>query len=249
MKQPVYLFDSEMNYPAAFGPSLTYPSVSYVLELSPIEAASKPVTSEEELSEVLNQGGNVILAGNLELTKPISVAEGVTVKMNLNGHDIVAATFAESGGEIAEGTTDSYAVWAKAGTIELNGDGNVTAQEAKYSMAVWANGGDVVINGGNYTNGGSGCDLVYASGNSTITINGGTFKATPKGDEPGTANAYSALNIKDKDRATAKIIVKGGRFYKFDPANNVSEGAGTNFVAEGYESVADGDWFVVRKIS
>jgi hypothetical protein len=29
---------------------------------------------------------------------------------------------------------------------------------------------------------------------------------------------------------------KGGRFFEFDPSNNAAEGAGTNFVAEGYEA-------------
>ena len=45
----------------------------------------------------------------------------------------------------------------------------------------------------------------------------------------------------------AKINVTGGSFYKFNPADNVSEGAGTNFVSAGYDSKASGDWYVVSK--
>lgn len=241
-EEKVYLFSTELNYPGFY-----FPSVSFVKEYS-ITESEKPVTNEEEVLEITKTGGNAILASDLSLSSPITINEDVTVKVNLNGHNITAGTFMESGGEVLEGNTDSYAVWAKNGTTVLEGDGEVSAAEAKYSMAVWANGGDVIINGGTYTNGGDSCDLIYASGNSTIIINGGTFIATSKkGIESGTGNAHTALNIKDKDRATAKIIVMGGKFFKFDPANNVSEGPGTNFVAEGYESVAEGDYFIVRK--
>lgn len=37
---------------------------------------------------------------------------------------------------------------------------------------------------------------------------------------------------------SAKIIVKGGTFVNFDPSNNTAEGAGTNFVADGYKVVS-----------
>ena len=45
-------------------------------------------------------------------------------------------------------------------------------------------------------------------GNATIEINGGTFKAvTP------------ANTLNCKDGSNAKITVKGGSFYKYDPSN------------------------------
>lgn len=104
-------------------------------------------------------------------------------------------------------------------------------------MAVWAQGGDVTINGGKFYNGGDGCDLIYASNGSTIEIYGGEFHATENTNaEPGTKNKFSALNIKDKDRDNSKIVVYGGTFYGFDPANNLSEGPNTDFVAKGYKS-------------
>ena len=42
-----------------------------------------------------------------------------------------------------------------------------------------------------------------------------------------------------KDDTGSSIVVKGGTFFEFDPANNLSEGEGTNFVADGYKSVYD----------
>ena len=139
------------------------------------------------------------------------------------------------------------AIQVKGGTTTITGNGAVTAGlgSDNYSMAVWAANGNVLINGGIYQNAtdGSarGTDLIYASGNALIEINGGTFIA---------AKPEWTLNCKDADykAGTANIIVKGGRFYKFDPANNNTEGPGTNYVAEGYQSIKDGDYYVVIPI-
>ncbi len=38
---------------------------------------------------------------------------------------------------------------------------------------------------------------------------------------------------------TANIIVKGGTFVNFDPSNNLAEGEGTNFVADGYKVISE----------
>ena len=52
---------------------------------------------------------------------------------------------------------------------------------------------------------------------------------------------------------TAKVIIKGGTFINFNPANCKAEGEGTNFVADGYkvtsETKANGDVYytVVKK--
>ena len=114
-------------------------------------------------------------------------------------------------------------------------------------MAVWANGGDVEINGGTFVNG-EGSDLIYVSNTGNIVINDGNFYAGKNTDSVGTKNPYSALNIKDKDRNNCSIKVKGGTFYGFNPADNVSEGPDTNFVDEGYISVSisDNSWRVEK---
>ena len=79
-------------------------------------------------------------------------------------------------------------------------------------------------------------DLIYASGNGQIEINGGEFECeTP---------AW-ILNIKDKDRETASIVVKGGKFHGFNPADCASEGEHTNFVAPGYKVVEEDGVFTV----
>ena len=76
--------------------------------------------------------------------------------------------------------------------------------------------------------------MIYADDNAVIEINGGKFKCkTPK------------WTLNCKDGSNAKIIVKGGRFYRFDPSN-AETGDGEIEVPNGYHVEKSGnDWFVV----
>ena len=117
--------------------------------------------------------------------------------------------------------------------------GRDTSGTTGAAMAVQADGNSkIIINGGDFRQVGVPaddpvCDLIYALGNATIEINGGTFKAvTP------------ANTLNCKDGSNAKITVKGGSFYKYDPSNPTL-GANEVVVAAGYHVVQDGDWFNV----
>ena len=120
--------------------------------------------------------------------------------------------------------------------LEVNGEGTIHTEGA-YGLWNNATSGKIVINGGNIE---AQTHAVYAE-NGVIEINGGTFKLTnaDTADRDENGNLRFLINCLDKNykAGTAKIIVKGGKFYEFDPANNAAEGAGTNFVAEGYHSV------------
>jgi hypothetical protein len=127
--------------------------------------------------------------------------------------------------------------------LEVNGEGTIRAEGAYGLWNNSGNGGKIVINGGNIE---AQTHAVYAE-NGVIEINGGTFKLTnadtAERDENGRLRFLINCLDKNYKADTAKIIVKGGKFYEFDPANNVAEGVGTNFVAEGYhtvESLEDG---------
>jgi hypothetical protein len=79
--------------------------------------------------------------------------------------------------------------------------------------------------------------LIYASAGGKVYIYDGEFHANERQEGvSGTANKHSALNVKDSDykSGVSEIVVYGGKFYGFNPENNLSEGPGTNFVAEGY---------------
>ena len=129
------------------------------------------------------------------------------------------------------------------GTAKFTINADVYAVYAnRAAMAVEAGGtSTVTIEGGDFRQvnvpEGEPCDLIYATDKATIVINGGTFKATVPAN---------TLNVLDANRGTAKIIVNGGRFYKYDPSHPTL-GDNEIFLGEGCMVTQDGDWFVVSK--
>lgn len=166
--------------------------------------------------------GNLTLTSDFNLTQPLTVPAGEEATLNLNGHNITNKV---------ENTATDVIIVEEGATLTINGNGNVTAVSGNdgYPIVCY---GELIINDGVFTSGidaaGDVNACIYARGNGNITINGGEFKG---------ADGSFVLNLYDGSRTTASISVKGGKFYNFDPANNASEGEGTNFVAEGYISV------------
>lgn len=189
-------------------------------------------------AELKDKLANCDQPGDIELKKDVVASLEYTcgnqVTLNLKGKTLTGDKLDTNGNVTtnAEEFSDSYGIWVKKGEVTITGDGVIEAQECKYSMAVWANGGTVNIESGTFINHGDSCDLIYASNGSTVKISGGYFEACgpASGTVPGTKNPYSALNIKDKDADTTTIIVTGGIFKNFNPANNLSEGPNTTFI-------------------
>ena len=198
------------------------------MHLSPVVA----VASVEELANAIAAGGNVSIAENIDAPTGFEVKVDTVITNN----GVIT---------VSEDTIGDGVFKVTAGTLTLNGQGTINGLGANaYSMAVWATeNGKVIINDGHFTNIGASSDfdsehfdLIYASGNGQIEINGGEFECeTP---------AW-ILNIKDKDRETASIVVKGGKFHGFNPADCASEGEHTNFVAPGYKVVEEDGVFTV----
>lgn len=215
--------------------------------VSPVDSVEEKLERGEDIRSAEEIFLEELLKGHVNLTENVmlSLAAVVTNKtvVDLNTYSISGGLFAESNGEMNEGNTDSYAFWVKkGGDLTINADkdniGGIKTQDATYSMNVWAQGGKVTINGGRFINDGEGSDLIYASDGGKVYIYGGEFHpCAKKSGVEGTADVYTALNIKDKDRSKCEIAVYGGTFYNFNPADNQSEGPATNFVASGYESV------------
>ena len=138
----------------------------------------------------------------------------------------------------------------KGGTIDVQKGAQVTVNadvyaeydaEEREAVAVWASGENtkVVINGGTFmqvdvpAEHSNHFDLIYADNKAQIEINGGTFKCvTPE------------WTLNCKDGSSSKIIVSGGSFYKFNPADN-SVGEGEIVIHDGFHVVQNGDWFTV----
>lgn len=202
------------------------------------DTTSNLISTEEELIAACIKGGEIKLAKPFDIESSIIIESEVV--LDLNNQSIVNTKVINN-----DCTTIEVKNNAKL-TIEGNGTVKSVAETSKdYSSAVWANGGYVEIKGGQFENEGDSTDLIYASNGGNIVIEGGIFKAAGPAnieDHNGTSNIHSALNVKDanyKD-GTSSIIVKGGTFYNFNPANNLSEGENTNFVAEGYTVLVNG---------
>ena len=129
---------------------------------------------------------------------------------------------------------------------------------------------DLTVVGGNFVAKENDCFAVDVQDGSIVTIKDGKFvgnihavyvfegKAIIEGgfydiQQKNGSHPYGfVLNCYDANRAagTAKIIVKGGTFVNFNPADCWAEGEHTNFVADGYkvvsETKANGEiWYTV----
>ena len=211
---------------------------------SPEENKLYMVLNPGELTEICSE---VLLADSAEaLAEAIAEGGDITVTQNINaptGFTVTIDTNITVCGTISvpEDTEGNGVFMVTEGTLTLDGDGIINGLgNNPWSMALWAkDNGRIVVNGGHYTNVGAHSeedsehfDLVYASGNAQIEINGGEFQCeTPKW----------TLNIKNDSRETASIVVKGGKFHGFNPME-AEEG---NFVAPGYKVVEENGIFEV----
>ncbi len=198
---------------------------SYELEENVWTVAAKTaeiqVNNEAALEDAGVQGGTVVLAADIEINKPFKVTNKVV--LDLNGKTLKS---------VVDGND---AIWVLTnGDLTINGKGNVISDTF---YGVYAGGNAKVTLNDGYYQGLVSC--VYAQSTAVVNVNGGTYTV---GEEDDYNNVYT-LNL--KDNTDAKIIVKGGKFYNFNPADNAAEGEETNFVAEGYKSVQNGDWFEV----
>lgn len=201
-------------------------------KLTEIDMTTLTAETLEELVEAIAAGGNI------KITKAIDAPTGFAITADTTITNDAEIT-------IKEDTEGNGVFTVTEGTLTLNGKGTINGVgKNDWSMAIWAtDNGKVVINDGYFTNVGAETsndpdhfDLIYASVNGQIEINGGEFKCqTPKW----------TLNIKDKNRSTAAIVVKGGKFHGFDPSNCDVEGPNTNFVAPGYKVVETNGIFEV----
>ena len=211
--------------------------------------AEYPVVTASELTTALAEGGIVAINNDItaDATKTaaadrITVAQPTT--LNLDAKFIVP-------GEL-EPTANWAGLYIKADTvINATENGGIQCLDKAANgkcgtyVANIMNGANVTVNGGTYYGGGT----TFQVQEGILTINGGHFEVTPFGDP---YNYNFLLNCVDANyrNGTAKIIVKGGTFVNFDPSNNSAEGAGTNFVADGYtvvsETQSNGDiWYTV----
>ena len=135
--------------------------------------------------------------------------------------------------------------------VVIDGNGTVKAKKDDCYAVDVQDGSAVTIKSGTFV-GNVHAVYVYEG---TAIIEGGTYSVQQKYPDASKADEF-VLNCYDSSykNGTAKIVVKGGTFINFNPADCQAEGAHTNFVADGYSVVserkASGDvWYTVVKFN
>lgn len=201
------------------------------------------VKNEASLKALFATGGEATLAADLDLGETVSVAAGKEVTLDLNGKTIKNST------DLWDSPTKEANNWSlfsvKGGSLTIKGAGTLQAKENDCYAVDVQDGGQVTIEDGTYV-GNIHAVYVYEG---TAEIKGGHYSVQQT--YPDAEKAYGfVLNCYDANRknGTAKIMVSGGEFEKFNPADCAAEGVHTNFLADGYMSVEaeEGVWTVVR---
>lgn len=222
----------------------TYVADGYVsVEKDDVWTVLPGVKDVAALKSVFNEGGVVALANDLVLDRTLSVPAGKEVVIDLNGKTISNTADLWDVPDANAGNWSLLSV--KGGILTIKGAGTLQAKENDCYAVDVQDGGKVVIEDGNYV-GNIHAVYVYEG---TAEIKGGKYSIQQTSGLP---SPYGyVLNCYDANRknGTAKILVSGGEFVKFNPADCAAEGAGTNFVIAGYKSVASGTdvWKVVKE--
>lgn len=200
-----------------------------------IDSAFKGDLQSDYVENALNSGQVVTLTEDYSLPEGsggVAVLSGKTSVLNLNGKKF----------SNENGLKENKAALQVHGDLTINGEGEVyCAGGAVNNAIIVEQGGHLVINGGTYNvgkaNSGKSNATIFVMGpdkygrNGSVEINGGVFMA-----EAGSDGTPFVLNQHD-DITGNCFSVKGGTFVGFNPADNNSNGAHTNYVATGYKSV------------
>lgn len=213
-------------------------------------------------SAILINESIVLTEKNLSMQDGTSlyVAKDVVLSSEFTGRYYMTLSYLNKGGVISgEGTivapdkknSHTSAVQFDSRNKELVIDGNLTIKggvagywngdeyKEGISPAIFIYDGKVTINNGHFIGGidsetGNAGPAVYIYSNSQknnaeLIINGGVF-------ESATEDATFLINMDDNNQGKASIQIYGGTFVGFNPADNTADGAGTNYVADGYVS-------------
>lgn len=195
----------------------------------------------KEIANGAKLAGDVKFTDNVDPAKTIVAADGSDVEINANGKTVANTDDIWS-------DDDWSLVSAQGGsTVTISGNGTFHAKENDCYAADVCDGSTLVIENGTFI---GNVHAVYVF-EGTAEIKGGFYSVQQKYSDASKADEF-VLNCYDANRAngTAEIIVTGGTFVNFNPADCQAEGAHTNFVKKGYKVLAtkqmNGDvWYTV----
>lgn len=197
------------------------------------------VTTADALTKAAKEGGIITVNGDIAPSDTV-VASG-TVQLNMNGKKLANT-------EDIWSDNDWSLVSAQNGAnLTITGNGTFAAKANDCYAVDVQDGSTVTITSGTFN---GNIHAVYVL-EGTAIIQGGFYSVQQKYPDSAKADEF-VLNCYDANRAngTAKIIVTGGTFVNFNPADCQAEGAHTNFVADGYKVISEtqtnGDvWYTV----
>lgn len=216
---------AEVTYNGTEGDNLVVNGHAYIIRYGEYQYS---FATWAEAYDTAKEGETIVLTQDVTTTSTtIKVTKKLTLDLN---------------GKTVKTTADNQdAIWVLTdGDLTIVGEGNVVSEES-YSVYVGGTG-KLTINSGNYE---SVISAVYAQSNAQVVINGGSFKSNDYTNSQGDSYGQTyTLNL--KDGSNASILVNAGSFYKFNPAQSLSENPQKNYVAAGKTVEQDGDWYIVK---
>ncbi len=197
------------------------------------------VETEDQFIEAVAKGGSVQLGKNITLTKALTISKDVTIDLNNKN---INETY-----EYDKSKNDTKSMFRvdEGGSLTVKGEGKVASNDL---YIFWLNGSEqgddahLSIEGGSYT---ADCSVVYVTYGSA-EVKGGDYKI-----ENSAHPEYIKymLNLKDENGKAGKasIVVTGGSFTGYNPADSRSEGEPVSFVKEGYQAKEAAGVYTVTK--
>ena len=205
-----------------------------------------PVLDAAGMKDALVNGGNIKVDANVDVGGDVlTVTKKTTIDMN--GKTIKNTADIWTG----DGSDGNWSlISARNGAnLTITGNGTFKAKENDAFAVDVQDGSTVTIENGTFI---GNMHAVYVY-DGTAVIEGGFFDIQQKSNIAGKEYEF-VLNCYDanyKDNKSANIIVTGGTFVNFNPADCKAEGENTNFVPAGYSVISEkhgeDTWYTVVK--
>lgn len=210
------------------------------------EGLTAYVNNQIAFESALNRADKVVLEADMEVNASVVVSHDTELDLNKHIVSNVVDIWSDNANSLITVDNCTFSV---VGTDS----GKVMAKKDDcYTFNVKRNG-KLIIDGGTYV----GNVSVIQVQEGTVEVKDGKFSLAQKWPKVGNGSEY-LINLIDeagKD-GSAKAIVSGGNFIDFDPGNNLAEGEGTNFCAEGFASTrtitsmsSDVKEYIVKKVT
>lgn len=169
-------------------------------------------------------GDTIKVLDDIDLALTVSLEKDVNVTLDMNGKTLTNTKYIWS-------DANWSLVSVKSGNLTITGNGTFKAKDEDCFAVDIQDGSKCTIENGIFV---GNIHAVYVL-EGTLTVNGGTYSVVQKYSDPTKADEF-VLNCYDANRKanTAKIVVTGGTFLKFNPADCWAEGEHTNFCDNGY---------------